>query len=310
MPMIQTEALTKRYGSVTAVSELSVDVEPGVVGLIGANGAGKSTLIKMVLGLLPADVRPGDRAGAGRRHRRGRDPRAGRVHARARLPAAGRVGDRAGRAHGPDVRAAPGRRPRTHRGHPAPRRALRGAVPVDRRLLDRHEAAGQARAGAGPRPPAGAAGRADERPRPRRSRRHARADPPDRHRVRHLRPGRVAPARRAGTRLRPRRRDRRGPAAAVVLHRRRDRRQPADRRRGRPSAPTTWPPPSGRPGSVSRRWARCSRSTCATTRRTTWCATPSSGSGWGWCGWNAVGTGWPRSSRRPRRHGGQHVDAR
>jgi len=54
MPMIQTEALTKRYGSVTAVSELSVDVEPGVVGLIGANGAGKSTLIKMVLGLLPA----------------------------------------------------------------------------------------------------------------------------------------------------------------------------------------------------------------------------------------------------------------
>jgi ABC-2 type transport system ATP-binding protein len=54
MPMIQTEVLTKRYGSVTAVSELSVDVEPGVVGLIGANGAGKSTLIKMVLGLLPA----------------------------------------------------------------------------------------------------------------------------------------------------------------------------------------------------------------------------------------------------------------
>ena len=52
--MIQTEALTKRYGSVTAVSELSVDVEPGVVGLIGANGAGKSTLIKILLGLLPA----------------------------------------------------------------------------------------------------------------------------------------------------------------------------------------------------------------------------------------------------------------
>jgi ABC-2 type transport system ATP-binding protein len=52
--MIETRGLTKRYGSVTAVSELSVDIEPGVVGLIGANGAGKSTLIKMVLGLLPA----------------------------------------------------------------------------------------------------------------------------------------------------------------------------------------------------------------------------------------------------------------
>ncbi|MBV9022476.1 MAG: ABC transporter ATP-binding protein, partial [Streptomycetaceae bacterium] len=32
---------------------LTVDIEPGVVGLIGANGAGKSTLMKMVLGLLP-----------------------------------------------------------------------------------------------------------------------------------------------------------------------------------------------------------------------------------------------------------------
>jgi ABC-2 type transport system ATP-binding protein len=51
--MISTVALTKRYPRVTAVSELTVDIEPGVVGLIGANGAGKSTLMKMVLGLLP-----------------------------------------------------------------------------------------------------------------------------------------------------------------------------------------------------------------------------------------------------------------
>jgi ABC-2 type transport system ATP-binding protein len=51
--LIETDALTKRYGQVTAVSELSVKIEPGVIGLIGANGAGKSTLIKMVLGLLP-----------------------------------------------------------------------------------------------------------------------------------------------------------------------------------------------------------------------------------------------------------------
>jgi ABC-2 type transport system ATP-binding protein len=52
--LIRTELLTKRYGQVTAVSELTLDIDPGVVGLIGANGAGKSTLIKMVLGLLPA----------------------------------------------------------------------------------------------------------------------------------------------------------------------------------------------------------------------------------------------------------------
>jgi ABC-2 type transport system ATP-binding protein len=51
--LIATDALTKTYGPVLAVSELTVQVEPGVVGLIGANGAGKSTLIKMVLGLLP-----------------------------------------------------------------------------------------------------------------------------------------------------------------------------------------------------------------------------------------------------------------
>ena len=50
--LIKTEVLTKRYGKVTAVSDLSVEIDRGVVGLIGANGAGKSTFIKMVLGLL------------------------------------------------------------------------------------------------------------------------------------------------------------------------------------------------------------------------------------------------------------------
>ncbi len=54
MSLITTSGLTKRYGSVLAVSDLSVDVAPGVVGLVGANGAGKSTLLKMLLGLLPA----------------------------------------------------------------------------------------------------------------------------------------------------------------------------------------------------------------------------------------------------------------
>ncbi|GAB3657388.1 ABC transporter ATP-binding protein [Actinocorallia lasiicapitis] len=37
----------------TALESLSVAVEPGVTGLVGANGAGKSTLIKILLGLLP-----------------------------------------------------------------------------------------------------------------------------------------------------------------------------------------------------------------------------------------------------------------
>ena len=54
MSLISTAGLTKRYGSVTAISDLTVEVAPGVVGLVGANGAGKSTLLKMLLGLLPA----------------------------------------------------------------------------------------------------------------------------------------------------------------------------------------------------------------------------------------------------------------
>jgi ABC-2 type transport system ATP-binding protein len=52
--VIATEELIKRFPSVTALDRLTMDVEPGVVGLVGANGAGKSTLIKILLGLSPA----------------------------------------------------------------------------------------------------------------------------------------------------------------------------------------------------------------------------------------------------------------
>jgi ABC-2 type transport system ATP-binding protein len=51
--LIATESLTKTYGGqVTALADLTVAVESGVIGLVGANGAGKSTLIKILLGLL------------------------------------------------------------------------------------------------------------------------------------------------------------------------------------------------------------------------------------------------------------------
>jgi ABC-2 type transport system ATP-binding protein len=51
--LIETRELTQRYANgVTALDDLTVDVEPGIVGLVGANGAGKSTLIKILLGLL------------------------------------------------------------------------------------------------------------------------------------------------------------------------------------------------------------------------------------------------------------------
>jgi len=53
MPLIVTEALTKSYpGGVTALDGLTIDLEPGIIGLVGANGAGKSTFLRILLGLL------------------------------------------------------------------------------------------------------------------------------------------------------------------------------------------------------------------------------------------------------------------
>jgi len=52
--VIRTEELTKRFPGVTALDGLSIDIAPGVIGLVGANGAGKSTLIKILLGIAPA----------------------------------------------------------------------------------------------------------------------------------------------------------------------------------------------------------------------------------------------------------------
>jgi ABC-2 type transport system ATP-binding protein len=54
--LIQTDGLSKRFGSVTAVEDLTVEVSPGITGLVGANGAGKSTLLKILLGLIPASA--------------------------------------------------------------------------------------------------------------------------------------------------------------------------------------------------------------------------------------------------------------
>jgi len=53
MVIISTAGLTKRYpGGVTALDGLTLDLEPGIIGLVGANGAGKSTLLRILLGLL------------------------------------------------------------------------------------------------------------------------------------------------------------------------------------------------------------------------------------------------------------------
>jgi len=50
-PVVHAEALTKRYGGVTAVDRLDLSIEKGdVFGLLGPNGAGKTTTILMMLG--------------------------------------------------------------------------------------------------------------------------------------------------------------------------------------------------------------------------------------------------------------------
>jgi ABC-2 type transport system ATP-binding protein len=50
--MIEVQGLTKQYGSVRAVDDLTFTVEPGkVTGFLGPNGAGKSTTMRMMLGL-------------------------------------------------------------------------------------------------------------------------------------------------------------------------------------------------------------------------------------------------------------------
>ena len=52
--MLQIKNLTKSYGNVKAVDDLSLEIRPGeICGFIGHNGAGKTTTIKCICGILP-----------------------------------------------------------------------------------------------------------------------------------------------------------------------------------------------------------------------------------------------------------------
>ncbi len=69
--------ITVRFGGLTALSEVSLEVQPGsIAGLVGPNGAGKSTLLAVLSGLL--------RPNAGRVHLRGEDVTNASCRARAR----------------------------------------------------------------------------------------------------------------------------------------------------------------------------------------------------------------------------------
>jgi ABC-2 type transport system ATP-binding protein len=53
LPAIETRGLGKRYGTVSALTDLSLRIEPGeIFGFLGPNGAGKTTTIRLLLGLI------------------------------------------------------------------------------------------------------------------------------------------------------------------------------------------------------------------------------------------------------------------
>ena len=102
-PLLEMRGITKRFGNVTALSDVNLVVTPGEVDAIcGENGAGKSTLMKVLSGVYPhgsyvgeivfngaagdfKDIRSSERRGIGIIHQELR-PGARVVHRREHLP--------------------------------------------------------------------------------------------------------------------------------------------------------------------------------------------------------------------------------
>src|SRR5688572_14619626 len=51
VPIITVDGVSRWFGSVVAVSDVSFNISPGITGLLGPNGAGKTTLLRMMTGL-------------------------------------------------------------------------------------------------------------------------------------------------------------------------------------------------------------------------------------------------------------------
>jgi len=55
-PVIVTQDLSKWYGNVLGLSDVSIQIEPGITGLLGPNGAGKTTFLRLVCGQIKPKI--------------------------------------------------------------------------------------------------------------------------------------------------------------------------------------------------------------------------------------------------------------
>src|SRR5438270_6817680 len=56
LPLLLFEHVSKWYGPVIGVNQVTLELRPGITGLVGANGAGKSTLMRLATGQLRPDL--------------------------------------------------------------------------------------------------------------------------------------------------------------------------------------------------------------------------------------------------------------
>ncbi|CAM5638649.1 hypothetical protein SCALM49S_04748 [Streptomyces californicus] len=219
--VIATEALSMRFPRVTALDRLDVGHRTGCDRSGGVQRSRQVHADQDPAGSLPRHRRPGRGARARRRDQRRRHPGTGGVHARSTTACHQTSRRPSSSCTWPACRGCRPRPPANAQPTPcATSASTRSATAPSAATRPGSKQRVEAGPGPRPRPPAGPARRADQRPGPGRPGRDARPHPPHPHRLRHLRPGDLAPPGRAGTHLRPRRRHRRRNPSALQLHQR------------------------------------------------------------------------------------------
>ena len=77
MAILEVAEVSKHFGAIHALNDVSLSLEPGqVIGLMGDNGAGKSTLVKIIAGNFPPSARHAPHGRQGDRSSTSRSTRA------------------------------------------------------------------------------------------------------------------------------------------------------------------------------------------------------------------------------------------